>query len=125
MLLSGKQPEMEYVQASTPNSDVKDRIARAWSDDQPQADGFVLDTLTVGLWAARTADNFDDAVWSTVSRGEDADTSAAVAGALAGARFGASGISHGGKSTFNSSQPMFAEVDRTYLESVAEKLATL
>ena len=121
MLLSGKQPEMEYVQASTPNSDVRDRIARAWSDDQPQADGFVLDTLTAGLWAARTADNFDDAVWSAVSRGEDADTSAAVAGA----RFGASGISHGDKSTFNSSQPMFAEVDRTYLESVAEKLATL
>ena len=125
MLLSGKQPEMEYVQASTPNSDVRDRIARAWSDDQPQADGFVLDTLMVGLWATRTADNFDDAVWSAVSRGEDADTSAAVAGAFAGARFGASGISHGDKSTFNSSQPMFAEVDRTYLESVAEKLATL
>ena len=125
LLMSGEQPEMQYVQASTPNIDVRDRIARAWLDEPPQASGFVLDTLTVGLWAARAADNFDDAVWNAVSRGVDADTSAAVAGALAGARFGASGIKHGDESAFKSAHPLFRTVDRAYLESAAEKLATL
>jgi hypothetical protein len=49
LLQSGELPEKEYVRASTPNAEVWDRIAWAWSDDPPRASGFVLDTLTVGL----------------------------------------------------------------------------
>lgn len=42
--------------------------------------------------AVRKADHFEDAVIATIGRGGDADVHGALAGAIAGARFGASGI---------------------------------
>jgi ADP-ribosyl-[dinitrogen reductase] hydrolase len=54
--------------------------------------GFVLTTVRVAYWAAFSADGFEQAVVSAANLGGDADTNAAVTGALAGARFGASQI---------------------------------
>ncbi len=54
--------------------------------------GFVLTALRVAFWAAMSADSFEHAVVMAANLGGDADTNAAVAGALAGARFGASAI---------------------------------
>jgi ADP-ribosylglycohydrolase len=54
--------------------------------------GFVLTALRVAFWAAMPADSFEGAVVAAANLGGDADTNAAVAGALAGARFGASAI---------------------------------
>jgi ADP-ribosylglycohydrolase len=54
--------------------------------------GFVLTALRVAFWAAMRAESFEAAVVEAANLGGDADTNAAVTGALAGARFGAAAI---------------------------------
>jgi ADP-ribosyl-[dinitrogen reductase] hydrolase len=57
-----------------------------------RASGCVVHTLEAAIWSvARTAD-FKNAVLLAANLGEDADTTAAVAGQLAGALYGLSGI---------------------------------
>ena len=45
-----------------------------------------------GLWAATTPLNFEDALIALVNAGGDTDTNGALAGAVLGARYGASAI---------------------------------
>ncbi len=52
------------------------------------ASGYVLSTLQSAFWSVATAETFEDAVVTAVNLGQDADTTGAVAGALAGARWG-------------------------------------
>lgn len=52
--------------------------------------GYVINTLQTSLYDALRADSTEDAIVTSVNRGEDADTIGAVTGAVAGARFGAS-----------------------------------
>jgi len=54
--------------------------------------GFVLDTLQTGLYHALTADDAETAMVNAVNEGGDTGTIGAVAGAVAGARFGASAL---------------------------------
>lgn len=54
--------------------------------------GYVVDSLEAALWANFNADNFQDAVLLAANLGDDADTTAAIAGQLAGARWGKQGI---------------------------------
>lgn len=52
------------------------------------ASGFVLATLQCAFWAVTHHDTLEAAIVAAVNLGEDADTTGAVAGALAGARWG-------------------------------------
>lgn len=54
--------------------------------------GYVVHSLEAALWAFWNADTFEDAVLRAANLGEDADTTAAVAGQLAGAHWGETGI---------------------------------
>ena len=54
--------------------------------------GHTLLALQTGLWAAVTPINLEGALIALVSAGGDTDTNAAVAGAVLGARYGASAI---------------------------------
>jgi ADP-ribosylglycohydrolase len=54
--------------------------------------GYVVDSLEAALWAFHRTDNFRDAVLLAVNLGDDADTTGAVVGQLAGAFYGADGI---------------------------------
>lgn len=54
--------------------------------------GYVVKSLEAALWAFDRSDNFHDAVLVAVNLGDDADTTAAVCGQLAGAYWGESGI---------------------------------
>jgi ADP-ribosyl-[dinitrogen reductase] hydrolase len=56
------------------------------------ASGYVLSTFTAACWAVHRADSFEEAVILAVNLGGDADTTGAVAGALAGARWGLSSV---------------------------------
>ena len=49
-------------------------------------------TLEATLWAVDGAEDFGEAVLRAANLGDDADTTAAIAGQLTGARWGASGI---------------------------------
>jgi ADP-ribosylglycohydrolase len=54
--------------------------------------GYTLKTLAAGLWAYWNAPSFEEGLLSVVRAGGDADTNAAVACAILGAKFGFSAI---------------------------------
>lgn len=54
--------------------------------------GFVIDSLEAALWCFAHSHSYDQCVLAAANLGDDADTTAAVAGQLAGACYGASGI---------------------------------
>jgi ADP-ribosyl-[dinitrogen reductase] hydrolase len=54
--------------------------------------GYVIDCLEAALWAFDTTTSYRECVLAAANLGEDADTTAAVAGQLAGAFYGGSGI---------------------------------
>lgn len=54
--------------------------------------GYVIDSLEAALWCFATTTSFSDAVLTAANLGDDADTTAAVCGQLAGAFYGESGI---------------------------------
>jgi ADP-ribosylglycohydrolase len=55
-------------------------------------DGYVISTLEAALWAFYHSTNFKDGCLSVVNLGQDADTTGAVYGQIAGAFYGESGI---------------------------------
>jgi ADP-ribosyl-[dinitrogen reductase] hydrolase len=59
---------------------------------QIRGSGYVVQTLEAALWAFHDARDFREAVLRAVNLGDDADTTGAVCGQLAGACFGESGI---------------------------------
>lgn len=50
--------------------------------------GYVVDTLEAAVWCLLTTDSYRDCVLKAVNLGEDTDTTAAVAGGLAGLLYG-------------------------------------
>jgi ADP-ribosylglycohydrolase len=54
--------------------------------------GYVVKSLEAALWAFHDADDFEQAVLCAVNLGDDADTTGAVCGQLAGAYWGESGV---------------------------------
>jgi len=71
-------------------------VARgSWRGKEPPAirgTGYCVDALEAAIWAVAGADDFRDAVLRAANLGDDADTTAAIAGQLAGARWGHGGI---------------------------------
>lgn len=57
-----------------------------------KSSGYVLHTLEAALWCVGRTNNFRDAVLLAANLADDADTTAAVAGQLAGAIYGKAGI---------------------------------
>lgn len=57
-----------------------------------EGSGYVVKSLEAALWSFNRADNFRDAVLAAVNLGDDADTTGAICGQLAGACWGESGI---------------------------------
>ena len=60
--------------------------------DEIRGSGYVVDSLEAGLWCVFHEENYRDAVLQAVNLGEDADSTAAIAGQLAGALYGAGSI---------------------------------
>jgi len=57
-----------------------------------RASGYVVNTLEAALWAFQESSSFEEGALLAVNLGEDADTTGAVYGQLAGAYYGAAGI---------------------------------
>ena len=97
LLLKGETPADALVQA-------RQQVAlppglAAFVDEAPQRrrdelrnTGWVRHTLESAVWALLTTSNFEEAAIQAANLGADADTSATVLGALAGAAYGLSGI---------------------------------
>lgn len=60
--------------------------------NQISGSGYVVDSLEAALWCFYTTETFKDAVLKAVNLGDDADTTAAICGQLAGAYYGISEI---------------------------------
>jgi len=76
----------EYIDLSM-NTDIRALELQDWNSV-----GYTLKTLAAGLWAYWNASSFEEGLLSVVRAGGDADTNAAVACAILGAKFGFSAI---------------------------------
>ena len=54
--------------------------------------GYVVESLEAALWCFDQTDNFEAAILKAANLGDDADTTAAICGQVAGAFYGESGI---------------------------------
>lgn len=95
-LIAGKSPAeaLDAAQANLgdPETLAAVRAATGRTAAELRGGGFVLETVQGALWAALTHETFEDAVVAAVALGNDADSTGAVAGALAGARWGVAAI---------------------------------
>ena len=60
--------------------------------DQVRGSGYCVDSLEAALWCFATTQTFEEAVLAAANLGDDADTTAAIVGQLAGAHYGVDAI---------------------------------
>lgn len=60
--------------------------------DEIKGSGYVVKSLEAALWCFHTTDAFETAILRATNLGDDADTTAAICGQVAGAFYGESGI---------------------------------
>ncbi|MDD4658349.1 MAG: ADP-ribosylglycohydrolase family protein [Eubacteriales bacterium] len=75
--------------------------------------GYVVDTLEAAIWCLLNTENYKDCVLKAVNLGSDTDTVAAVAGGLAGLKYGYNDIPQDWLGVI---------VNREYVESLCNKL---
>jgi len=82
--LSGKEPEKIMAIA---RGEYREKTAQ-----HIRGNGYVIDALEAALWCFWKTNSFAEAVLAAANLGDDADTTAAICGQLAGAYYGLSGI---------------------------------
>lgn len=95
-LIAGTAADDVLVPGFWPADDLHPEVATvargSWQTKEPpdiRGTGYCVDALEAALWAVAGASDFRDAVLRAANLGDDADTTAAIAGQLAGARWGA------------------------------------
>jgi len=89
------RPLQQLNQARPLHSLIHEVASGSFRDKQPpaiQGSGWVVKSLEASLWAFQNADSFEEAVLNAVNLGDDADTTGAICGQLAGAYWGESKI---------------------------------
>ena len=76
--------------------------------------GYVVHTLEAVLWAFYHTDNFRDGVLKVANLGEDADTTAAICGQIAGAYYGVESIPTGWRQRLTMSAEITSMADSLY-----------
>ena len=61
-------------------------------ESQIRGSGYVVQSLEAALWCFLTTDSYSDAILKATNLGDDADTTAAICGQVAGAYYGISNI---------------------------------
>ena len=94
--LSGATKD-EIIEGSKPDPAWSDGIKaiadyRRKSGEQVRGTGYVVASLEAALWCFHVTETFEEAILAATNLGDDADTTAAVCGQVAGAHYGASGI---------------------------------
>jgi ADP-ribosylglycohydrolase len=95
-VLAPDWPSLDALRQLTPlHADVEPVARGSYREKWPpeiRGSGFVVHSLEAALWAFHDASDFREAVLRAVNLGDDADTTGAVCGQLAGAYWGESGI---------------------------------
>jgi ADP-ribosyl-[dinitrogen reductase] hydrolase len=60
--------------------------------DQVRGSGYCVESLEASLWCFATTDSFEAAILAAANLGDDADTTAAIVGQIAGAHYGVDAI---------------------------------
>lgn len=93
---AGKNEVLSNCDPELVTSDAIKQIAGGSYRGKTQADilgsGYVVRSLEAALWCFDVTDSFEEAVLEAVNLGDDADTTGAVCGQVAGAFYGESGI---------------------------------
>ena len=69
-------------------ADIGQGVFHAKQRNEIRGSGYVVDSLEAALWCFYLTENYHDAVLLAANLGDDADTTAAVCGQLAGAHYG-------------------------------------
>jgi ADP-ribosyl-[dinitrogen reductase] hydrolase len=90
-------PEADYLAAALDaagTGEVRAALREAPLADPAELDagGYAISTIRAAVWAVSSHAGFEETVIAAVNLGQDADTTGAVAGALAGARWGVEAI---------------------------------
>src|SRR5262249_29220624 len=95
-VLSADWKPLQQLDSITPLEPLILEVAQgSYRHKQPPAikgSGWVVKSLEASLWAFHGADTFEEAVLRAVNLGDDADTTGAICGQLAGAYWGESKI---------------------------------
>lgn len=75
----------DLLHAETPQLTSRER-------DEIRGSGYVVESLEAAVWAFRTGKSFEECVLLAANLGDDADTTAAITGQMAGAWYGVRGI---------------------------------
>lgn len=88
------QDALDYVGSDAPDElmTILKPLARNESPETLETSGYVVHSLQTALHDGLLADNAEEAIVTAINRGGDTDTIGAIAGAVAGARFGASSL---------------------------------
>ena len=85
-------PMQPTLPMSTALKAIADGHYKSKSENQIEGSGYVVKSLEAAFWCFWQTESFNDCVLLAANLGDDADTTAAVAGQLAGAFYGESGI---------------------------------
>lgn len=95
-VLSPDWPPLRQLHATKPlHPSILEVAQGSFRRKQPpviRGSGWVVQSLEAALWAFHAAADFEEAILRAVNLGDDADTTGAVCGQLAGASWGESGI---------------------------------
>ena len=95
ILDNGYEPAMAHFLRNPLSGKVGEVAGGSFMVKEPpqiRGSGYVVHTLEAALWAFHGTDNFRDGALKVVNLGEDADTTGAVYGQIAGAYYGADGV---------------------------------
>ena len=89
-----------------------------WEENQISGSGYVLHTLQAALWCLLNTNCYEECVCKAVNLGEDTDTTAAVAGGLAGIVYGKAGIPQEWLDTLANHEQIETQCARFYLACI-------
>ncbi len=112
------QDALEYAGSDAPEEllEALRPIARGESPAALETSGYVVHSLQTALHDGLRAESAEEAIVTAVNRGGDTDTIGAIAGAVAGARWGASGLPERWREVIDEAEE---------LEKLAQELADL
>lgn len=88
--------------------------------DQIKGSGYCVEALEAALWCFWHTDSFDEAVLRAANLGDDADTTAAIVGQLAGAWYGVQAIPTAWREMITMGDEIVTLADRLLVERLAQ-----
>ncbi len=92
---------------------------RGKAEREIRGSGYVVESLEAALWCFESTENFRDAILAAANLGDDADTTAAICGQIAGAHYGEAGIPEAWLNRLARADAIRTWADRLYSNSGA------